>query len=61
MFRSLTSIMCMSQEAYQYKDPITELLSCLYIDYDFDGAQEKLRQCEKVFVFVLIFLYVNCR
>jgi len=35
-------------ESYQWKDPVTELLMCLYVHYDFDGAQEKLRQCEQV-------------
>jgi translation initiation factor 3 subunit E len=36
------------QESYAYKDPITEFISCLYVDYDFDGAQRKLKECEAV-------------
>ena len=35
-------------EEYNYADPITELLMCLYVKYDFDGAQEKLRECHTV-------------
>ncbi|KAF7633791.1 Eukaryotic translation initiation factor 3 subunit E [Meloidogyne graminicola] len=33
-------------ERYNYQDPVTEFLSCLYIDFDFDAAQTKLRECE---------------
>jgi len=36
------------QESYTYKDPITEFLECLYVNFDFDGAQRKLRECETV-------------
>ncbi|GJN09898.1 hypothetical protein PR202_ga27947 [Eleusine coracana subsp. coracana] len=36
------------QEQHSYKDPITEFLECLYVNYDFDGAQQKLQQCEQV-------------
>ncbi|GIY31435.1 eukaryotic translation initiation factor 3 subunit E [Caerostris darwini] len=36
------------QESYQYKDPITEFVECLYVNFDFDGAQQKLRECEQV-------------
>ena len=47
------------QESYTYKDPITEFLQCLYVDFDFDGAQKKLRECEAVsLVYVLLCLYV---
>ncbi|CAH1774824.1 unnamed protein product [Owenia fusiformis] len=38
------------QESYKYRDPITEFLECLYVNFDFDGAQQKLRECEKVLV-----------
>lgn len=31
-----------------YKDPITEFVECLYVNFDFDGAQKKLRECEQV-------------
>ena len=37
-----------SQERYEYSDPITEFVRCLYVDYDFEGAQEKLEQCSSV-------------
>uniref|UniRef100_T1JIV5 Eukaryotic translation initiation factor 3 subunit E n=1 Tax=Strigamia maritima TaxID=126957 RepID=T1JIV5_STRMM len=36
------------QEAYTYRDPITEFLEHLYVNFDFDGAQQKLRECEAV-------------
>lgn len=36
------------QESYTYKDPITEFVECLYVNFDFDGAQKKLRECESV-------------
>eukprot|EP00112_Aurelia_sp_Birch-Aquarium-sp1_P016035 Seg3599.1 transcript_id=Seg3599.1/GoldUCD/mRNA.D3Y31 product="Eukaryotic translation initiation factor 3 subunit E" protein_id=Seg3599.1/GoldUCD/D3Y31 len=36
------------QESYTYRDPITEFLECLYVNFDFDGAQKKLRECEQV-------------
>lgn len=36
------------QESYSYRDPITEFLECLYVNFDFDGAQKKLRECETV-------------
>lgn len=35
-------------EAHSYKDPVTEFLLCLFVNYDFDGAQQKLRACEEV-------------
>ena len=35
-------------ERKNYSDPVTEFLSCLYLDYDFDAAQQKLRECEEV-------------
>ncbi|KPP78024.1 eukaryotic translation initiation factor 3 subunit E-B-like [Scleropages formosus] len=31
------------QESYTYKDPITEFVECLYVNFDFDSAQRKLR------------------
>jgi translation initiation factor 3 subunit E len=36
------------QERSNYSDPVTDFLSCLYIDYDFEAAQTKLRECEAV-------------
>ena len=41
-------------ESYTYKDPITEFLQCLYVNFDFDGAQQKLRECETVSVLVKV-------
>ncbi|XP_070556963.1 eukaryotic translation initiation factor 3 subunit E-B-like [Ptychodera flava] len=38
------------QESYTYRDPITEFLECLYVNFDFDGAQRKLRECETVLI-----------
>uniref|UniRef100_A0A2I3HR55 Eukaryotic translation initiation factor 3 subunit E n=1 Tax=Nomascus leucogenys TaxID=61853 RepID=A0A2I3HR55_NOMLE len=38
------------QESYTYKDPITEFVECLYVNFDFDGAKKKLRECESVLV-----------
>jgi eukaryotic translation initiation factor 3 subunit E len=37
------------QESYTYKDPITEFIECLCVNFDFDGAQKKLRECVEVF------------
>src|SRR5687768_4060564 len=39
------------QESYTYRDAITEFLESLYINFDFEGAQTRLRECEKVFPF----------
>jgi translation initiation factor 3 subunit E len=41
-------IKVIQQEQYSYKDPITEFLACVYVHYDFDGAQKKMRECEEV-------------
>eukprot|EP00245_Coleochaete_scutata_P003740 TRINITY_DN155_c1_g1_i1.p1 TRINITY_DN155_c1_g1~~TRINITY_DN155_c1_g1_i1.p1 ORF type:complete len:445 (+),score=113.80 TRINITY_DN155_c1_g1_i1:60-1337(+) len=41
-------IKVIQQEHYTYKDPITEFLECLFVNYDFEGAQQKLRECEEV-------------
>ena len=38
------------QESYTYKDPITEFVECLYVNFDFDGAQKKLTECKCVLV-----------
>lgn len=37
------------QESNQYSDPITQFLECLLVQYDFEGAQQKLKLCEQVF------------
>lgn len=36
------------QEQQSYKDPITEFLECLNVNYDFDGAQPKHIKSEQV-------------
>merc|ERR1711937_710026 len=38
------------QESYTYRDPITEFIECLYVSFDFDAAQTKLRECEIVII-----------
>jgi translation initiation factor 3 subunit E len=43
-------IKVIQQERYTYSDPITEFLECLYVNYDFEGAQKKLRECEELIV-----------
>lgn len=34
------------QESYAYSDPITEFVLCLYVNFDFEGAQDMLQKCE---------------
>mmetsp|Transcript_12100 Transcript_12100/g.36895 ORF Transcript_12100/g.36895 Transcript_12100/m.36895 type:complete len:446 (+) Transcript_12100:102-1439(+) len=34
------------QEQYTYHDPITEFVECLYVNFDFEGAQNMLQNCE---------------
>ncbi|XWS43106.1 hypothetical protein CRYUN_Cryun16bG0073600 [Craigia yunnanensis] len=41
-------IKVIQQEQCSYKDPITEFLACVYVNYDFDGAQKKMKECEEV-------------
>eukprot|EP00127_Corallochytrium_limacisporum_P004677 Clim_evm31s172 gene=Clim_evmTU31s172 len=36
------------QEAYTYRDPVTELVECLHVNYDFDAAQNKMRECNEL-------------
>jgi translation initiation factor 3 subunit E len=38
------------EESYTYQDPITSFIEDLYVNFDFDGAQQKLRECETVLV-----------
>jgi len=38
------------QEQYTYRDPVTQFLECLYVDFDFDQAQFMLGECEKAIV-----------
>ncbi|CAG8500416.1 10959_t:CDS:2 [Diversispora eburnea] len=41
-------IKIIQQESYEYKDPITEFIESLYVKFDFEGAQHKLKECEEV-------------
>ncbi|KAL9624519.1 MAG: hypothetical protein Q9160_001183 [Pyrenula sp. 1 TL-2023] len=36
------------QEIYEYNDPITEFVKALYVDFDFEEAQNKLVEAEEV-------------
>jgi len=36
------------QESYTYNDPITDFLDALFVQFDFEAAQQKLLECEKV-------------
>jgi len=41
-------IKVISQERYEYRDPVTDFLYCLFVDFDFQAAQDKLALCEEV-------------
>eukprot|EP00095_Tigriopus_kingsejongensis_P006370 maker-scaffold42_size484952-snap-gene-3.29 protein:Tk06370 transcript:maker-scaffold42_size484952-snap-gene-3.29-mRNA-1 annotation:"eukaryotic translation initiation factor 3 subunit e" len=36
------------EESYTYQDPITSFIEDLYVKFDFNGAQQKLRECANV-------------
>lgn len=36
------------QETYTYRDSITEFVECLCVNFDFDNAQKKLKECSEV-------------
>lgn len=36
------------QESHTYHDPITEFVEALYVNFDFEESQVRLRECEKV-------------
>ncbi|KAI8368014.1 eIF3 subunit 6 N terminal domain-containing protein [Choanephora cucurbitarum] len=36
------------QEVYEYQDPVTEFVAALFVRFDFEGAQKKLKECEDV-------------
>ena len=38
----------LQQEEYEFSDPVTQFLTCLYVDFDFEGAQQKLAECETI-------------
>ena len=46
MLKDLVKII--QQESYSYRDPITEFIEHLNVNFDFDAAQQKLRQCRDV-------------
>lgn len=37
------------QEAYTYRDAVTDFVQCLCVQFDFDGAQQKLKECAELF------------
>lgn len=39
-------IKVIQQESYTYRDPITEFLEHLYVNFDFEGARSKLHECQ---------------
>jgi translation initiation factor 3 subunit E len=41
-------IKLIKSEKYIYSDPVTDFILCLFVDYDFEGAQKKLKECETV-------------
>mmetsp|Transcript_5359 Transcript_5359/g.11874 ORF Transcript_5359/g.11874 Transcript_5359/m.11874 type:complete len:417 (+) Transcript_5359:50-1300(+) len=46
-FRSkLVSVI--QQEQYTFRDPLTQFVECLYVKFDFEAAQERLKECEVV-------------
>jgi len=36
------------QESANYSDPITEFIRCLYVKFDFEGAEKELEKCETI-------------
>lgn len=52
-------IKVIQQESYTYRDPITEFLEHLYVNFDFEGARLKLHECQTVIIndfFIIIWL-----
>lgn len=37
-----------NSEEYQYSDPLTDFAKAVFIDFDFDRAQEQLQACKEV-------------
>jgi translation initiation factor 3 subunit E len=35
-------------EEYQYSDPLTDFAKAVFIDFDFDRAQEQLQACQEI-------------
>merc|ERR550519_2112293 len=44
----LDLVKVIQEESYTYRDPITSFIEDLYVKFDFDSAQQKLRECEAV-------------
>jgi len=44
MMKDLVRVL--QQESYAYSDPITRFLDCLFVKYDFEGAQAALVECD---------------
>merc|ERR1719415_207894 len=44
----LDLVKVIQEESYTYRDPITSFIEDLYVKFDFDSAQQKLRECEDV-------------
>ena len=61
VMKDLTKVI--QEESYTYNDPITSFIEDININFDFDGAQQKLRDCETVlvndFFLVLIIIMLN--
>lgn len=51
-------IKVIQQEQDSFADPITEFLACVYVNFDFDGAQKKMKECEDVSCFVVLPFYI---
>ena len=44
----LDLVKVIQEESYTYRDPITSFIEDLYVKFDFESAQQKLRECEAV-------------
>merc|ERR1719428_2647786 len=54
----LDLVKVIQEESYTYRDPITSFIEDLYVNFDFDSAQQRLRRCETVLA--TDFLLVAC-
>ena len=57
MMKDLVRVL--QQESYAYSDPITRFLECLFVRYDFEGAQAALVECDTLLK--TDFFLVGCR
>ena len=57
MLKELVRVL--QQEAYAYSDPVTQFLECLFVRYDFEGAQARLVECDALLR--TDFFLVGCR